>query len=94
MGYKEAHSIWSLITGGITGLLIIGAGVMAGSNPKLGYGATTVLALALIAFFIYRFATTHKAMPAFGVIGLSALMLVLLVVGHFMAGSSANPSGQ
>jgi len=84
MGYVEAKSIMSIITGGLAGLLIIGAGFMAGSNPKAGYGATVVLALALIAFFIYRFSTTHKAMPAFGVIGLSTLMLILLVVGHFM----------
>src|SRR5437879_1531007 len=84
MGYKEAHSIWSLIMGGLAGLLIIGAGVVSGSHPKAGYGMATVLALALIAFFVYRFAVTHKAMPAFGVIGLSTLMLILLFVGHFM----------
>src|SRR5256885_1343587 len=90
MGYVQAHSIMSIITGGLAGLLIIGAGVMAGSNPKAGYGPATILAVALIVFFAYRFATTHKPMPAFGVIGLSVLMLILLVVGHFMQPASTS----
>jgi uncharacterized membrane protein (UPF0136 family) len=87
MGFVEAKSIMSLLTGGLAGLIIIGAGVLSSSNPKAGYGTAAVLAVALTAFFIYRFMSTHKAMPAMGVIGLSVLMLILLVAGHFMKGS-------
>ena len=89
MGYVEAKSIMSLLTGGLAGVLIIGAGVLSASNPKVGYGTATVLAVALTAFFIYRFVSTGKAMPAMGVIGLSVVMIVLLVVGHFMNQASA-----
>lgn len=88
MGFVSAGSPMSLITGGLAGLLIIIAGVMAKNNPKAGYGAAALLALILIGFFIYRYMESHKAMPAFGVIGLSVLMLILLVVGHFMSSSS------
>ncbi len=91
MGYVEAKSIMSILTGGLAGVLIIIAGVMSNSNPKAGYGTAAVLALLLTAFFIYRFVSTHKAMPAMGVIGLSVLMLILLAVGHFMKGSSPAP---
>ena len=90
MGYVEAKSIMSVITGGLAGLIIVGAGIFSNSNPKAGYGTAAVLALALIAFFIYRFATTHKPMPAFGVIGLSALMLILLIAGHFLSPPTAS----
>jgi uncharacterized membrane protein (UPF0136 family) len=84
MGKVQGHSNASLLTGGLAGLLIIAAGLMSGSNPKAGYGTAAALAALLTVFFIYRFMATHKAMPAFGVIGLSLIMLVLLVVGHFM----------
>ena len=85
MGLKLGHSQMSLITGGLAGLLIIACGVLAKSHPRVGYGGAAFFAVLLTGFFIYRFATTHKPMPAFGVIGLSVLMLILLVVGHFAA---------
>jgi uncharacterized membrane protein (UPF0136 family) len=84
MGFVEAKSIMSILTGGLAGLLLIGAGIMSASQPKVGYGFATFLAIALTGFFIYRFMSTHKAMPAMGVIGLSVIMLVLLAIGHFM----------
>lgn len=88
MGYVSAQSPMSLVTGGLAGLLLIGAGIMARSNPKAGFGAATVLAMLLIGFFIYRYMETQKAMPAFGVIALSVVMLALLVFGHFMSSNS------
>jgi uncharacterized membrane protein (UPF0136 family) len=89
MGYVQAGSPMSAITGGLAGVLLIVAGVMSKNNPKAGYTMAAILAVALIAFFFYRYSTTHRAMPAFGVIGLSVLMLVLLVVGHFAKSASA-----
>jgi len=92
MGYVEAKSIMSILTGGLIGVLLIIAGVISSSQPKVGYGSATVLALALLAFFIYRFMSTHKMMPAMGVIGLSVVMLILLIVGHFMqSGKTSTP---
>ena len=92
MGYVEAKSIMSILTGGLTGVLLIIAGVVSASQPKVGYGSAAVLALALLAFFVYRFMSTHKMMPAMGVIGLSVIMLVLLIAGHFMkSGSTSSP---
>lgn len=92
MGYVEAKSIMSLLTGGLAGVLIIVAGAVSPIMPKFGFGAATFLAIALTGFFIYRFMSTGKAMPAMGVIGLSVIMLILLVVGHFMKGSAASGS--
>lgn len=84
MGYVEAKSIMSIITGGLAGLLIIVCGAISNHHPRVGYGGAAFFAVLLTGFFIYRFMSTHKPMPAFGVIGLSVLMLILLVVGHFM----------
>lgn len=91
MGKVMANSNMSLLTGGLTGVLIIIAGVVAKDHPRAGYGGAAALAIALTAFFGYKFATdpAHKPMPAMGVIGLSVVMLILLVVGHFMAPSTA-----
>src|SRR5690348_10431406 len=80
MGKVAAGSNMSLLTGGLAGVLIIIAGVVAKNNPRAGFAGAAVLALALTAFFVYKFATdpAHKPMPAMGVIGLSVLMLILL----------------
>jgi uncharacterized membrane protein (UPF0136 family) len=91
MGYVQAQSMQSLLTGGLSGLLVIIAGAVSPSMPKIGFGSATVLALVLTGFFIYRFVSTGKAMPAMGVIGLSVVMLILLIVGHFMKQST--PAG-
>ncbi|MEA2551923.1 MAG: hypothetical protein QOJ65_99 [Fimbriimonadaceae bacterium] len=92
MGFVTAGSPMSAIVGGLTGLLLVIFGLVSKTNPKVGYGGAAVLAIALIAFFIYRYMSTQKPMPAFGVIGLSVLMLILLVFGHFAGPSSRAPA--
>ncbi len=94
MGFAMKGSVPSLISGSISGIVLIILGFLARSNPKVGYGLTALVALGLIGLFIYRFIQTKSPMPAFGVIGLSVLMLILLAVGHFFTGSAANAAGQ
>jgi uncharacterized membrane protein (UPF0136 family) len=88
MGYATAGSPMSAITGGLAGLLLIVSAVLSRSQPRVGFGLAAVVAVLLIAFFIYRYLQTRSPMPAFGVIGLSVLMLILLVVGHFAKGET------
>jgi uncharacterized membrane protein (UPF0136 family) len=83
-GYVSAGSLPSLISGIVSGILLLASVALARSNPKLGYGLAALTALILVGVFIERYMKTHKAMPSLGLIGLSALMLVLLAVGHFM----------
>ena len=84
MGKTEGHSNASLITGGVSGLIIIVAGILSRQHPRSGYGLAALMALLLAAFFTYKLITTHKMMPPVPVISMSVLMLILLAVGHFM----------
>ena len=83
-GFAMKHSVPSLVSGGIAGLLLIILGFISKDNPRFGFGISTAIAVALIALFVYRFIQTKSPMPAFGVIGLSVVMLILLTAGHFM----------
>jgi uncharacterized membrane protein (UPF0136 family) len=51
MGFVKAQSTASLIAGGLSGLLIIGAGVLMTSNPQAAGILAIVVSLALIIFF-------------------------------------------
>ncbi len=88
-GYAVAHSLPSLITGIVAGVLLVIAAVLARTNSKVGYGLAAVVALALGIVFIRRYFETGKPMPSLGLLGLSVLMLVVLAAGHFML---KNPS--
>jgi len=94
MGFIKAHSVMSILTGGLAGVILIAMGIYSKSNPRIGFGASAVIAVALIAFFLYRYfgtAPEQRTMVPFQVIGLSVVMLVLLVVGHFMKSRTTAP---
>jgi uncharacterized membrane protein (UPF0136 family) len=91
IGFATAGSQDSLIVGGTIGLLLLGAAAWSKSSPKAGFATAAALTLIVIGIFISRYLSTGKAMPAFGVIGLSAVMLILLAVGHFR-GLTATPA--
>lgn len=85
MGYR-AGSTMSLVMSGTIALLVLGAAAWSVSNPRMGFGAIGALALVMIGIMLSRGISTGTfGMPVIGGITLSAIMLLLLVFGHFMA---------
>src|SRR5579871_2867837 len=69
-GYVSKHSVPSLISGVISGILLIGAFVVARSQPRIAYGIGLVVAIVLAALFVKRILDGHL-MPALGLCLLS-----------------------
>ena len=75
MGYVKASSVASLVAGGVAGILLIVAGVLAGAGKvqaALILGA--IVSIALAARFLPAYLATHKFMPA-------GMMAILSVIG-------------
>ena len=84
VGYVQAKSIPSLISGILSGivLLICGWLVWQGSMAAGYTSGAVVLLLAL--FFGYRFVTTNKFMPGGMMLILSFIALFFLLLGLFL----------
>lgn len=84
MGYRQAGSQVSLISGLISGLLLlIGAYLLFGGSPA-GPVLSGIVSLLLVIIFAVRLLKTKKFMPAglmiiFGLINLAVLWLTLPV---------------
>ncbi|MCS7300766.1 MAG: TMEM14 family protein [Fimbriimonadales bacterium] len=80
MGYVQAQSTISLVNGLIAAaLLLIGLG-LSFRNPAAGFGLSAVVALALGAFFAYRFFSTGKWMPGGVTMILSAITFAVMLL--------------
>ena len=79
IGYVQAKSKASLISGIISGLLLIIAGVMQLQGQGLGLILAIVVTIALIIVFAMRLAKTRKFMPAglMTALGVAALVVML-----------------
>lgn len=79
IGYFQAKSKASLISGVISGLLLIIAGVMQLQGQGLGLILAVVVTIALIIVFAIRLAKTRKFMPAglMTALGVAALVVML-----------------
>lgn len=79
IGYIQAQSKASLISGGISGLLLIFAGVMQLQGQGWGLVLATVVTVVLVFFFAVRVTKTRKFMPAglMTVLGVAALVVML-----------------
>lgn len=88
MGYVIGHSVPSLASGIVSGMFLIGSMALAKTHPRLGYGIATLVTVLLIGVFIERQMKAPSGRNI-GLIGLSLLMLVMLIFGHFMSGSRA-----
>ncbi len=79
IGYVQAHSKASLISGSISGVLLIIAGVMQLQGQAWGLVLATVVTLVLVIVFAIRLVKTRKFMPAglMSVLGLAALAIML-----------------
>ncbi|HCF26964.1 MAG TPA: hypothetical protein DEV81_07085 [Cyanobacteria bacterium UBA11049] len=79
IGYVQAKSKASLISGIVSGLLLIIAGVVQLQGQGLGLILAIVVTIALIIVFAMRLAKTRKFMPAglMTALGVAALVVML-----------------
>lgn len=76
MGFVKAQSKASLIAGGISGILLLLAGWLLGTNKYVGLGLGMVVSLALAGRFVPSFLETHKIMPG----GMMAVLSVIAII--------------
>lgn len=79
IGYKQAQSKASLISGTISGLLLILGGVLRSLGQTWGSVLAIIVTVALVVVFTIRLAKTRKFMPAglMTVAGVAALVIML-----------------
>jgi uncharacterized membrane protein (UPF0136 family) len=78
MGYARAKSKASLIAGGVSGALLIIAGMLSPSVP--GFILALIVSVLLLTHFGRSYAAKKKPMPAIPMIVLSALCIVLTTI--------------
>ncbi len=79
IGYIQAHSKASLISGTISGLLLILGGVMQLQGQAWGLILATVITAVLVIVFTVRLTKTRKFMPAglMTILGVAALVVMV-----------------
>ena len=81
MGYVKGHSLFSLISGIASVILLSIAFSVAPTQPKVGYGIGIGTAAILACVFVERLVKTGKVMPSAMLIGLSVLAVLVFVAG-------------
>ncbi|MEL6224888.1 MAG: TMEM14 family protein [Cyanobacteria bacterium J06627_8] len=78
-GYMKAKSLPSLISGVISGVLLIVAGMVSNMGMAWGIPLALVITAALVIVFIYRLVKTKRFMPAglMTVTGVAALIVMI-----------------
>lgn len=84
MGYIQAQSKVSLISGSISGLLLIFSGVIQLQGQAWGLTLATVVTTLLVIVFAVRLAKTRKFMPA-GLMSLLGLAVLVVMVNQLFA---------
>ncbi|CBN54106.1 MULTISPECIES: TMEM14 family protein [Kamptonema] len=79
IGYAKAQSKASLISGSLSGLLLIFSGIVQLQGQSWGLILATVVAAVLVIVFIARLVKTRKLMPAGLMIAGGLVSLALLV---------------
>lgn len=79
MGYRQAQSKPSLISGLLSGILLIVGGLIAKSGMIWGYWLSLVITSLLVVVFAIRLIKTKKFMPAGIMLSAGILTLVLLL---------------
>lgn len=79
IGYVQASSKISLLSGSISGLLLIIAAFLQLQGQIWGLFVATFITAALVVFFSLRLAKTRKFMPSGLMIILGVLALILMV---------------
>ena len=87
MGYARAKSVPSLIAGGLSGLVLIGAAVaMLRGAYQTGWWLALIVALLLLANFGVRSLSGFKMMPGGLMIILSLIAILVLLMGRNSSG--------
>lgn len=81
MGFVKAHSKMSLLSGLVSGVLVLLACQIGNKNPKAGYLFIASISLVLGMFFSMRFAMSHAFMPAGLMVLLSTITYVFVARG-------------
>lgn len=79
MGYVQARSKPSLISGLFSGALLLIAGWLWANGVPAGVGMALGVTVGLIVVFIRRWMQTRKAMPALVMIGAGAIAFMVMV---------------
>lgn len=81
IGYLQAKSTTSLISGGISGVLLIVMGILQSQGVAWAAAVAIAITVLLIIVFIVRLAKTRKLMPAALMIvaGIIALLMMTLI---------------
>jgi len=80
-GFISKHSLPSVISGVIAGVLLIGGAALAYNMPKVGYGICAFVAVADLGFFGPKLMKTSAVWPAGVMVGASVIVFVCAVVG-------------
>lgn len=79
MGYAQAQSKVSLGSGLVSGLLLLGGGLLYAFGNQVGLILAIVVSTLLVIVFIARYLKTRKIMPAALMIGAGVLALIAMV---------------
>ncbi len=79
-GYTKAQSKVSLISGSVSGILLLIAAVMQFQGMMLGLIVARVVTLVLISVFAVRLIKTKKAMPGVLMVTTGVITLIILSV--------------
>jgi uncharacterized membrane protein (UPF0136 family) len=83
MGYVKANSTASLAAGLVSGILLVGAAVaMMRGAYTAGWWVALIVALLLLARFVYASIGNFKMMPGGIVILLSVIAVIALIIGR------------
>jgi len=77
-GYKKAGSKASLISGSVSGLLVLFGVYLAGINYSIGLGLIAIVTGLLVVAFIIRLKKTKKFMP-------SGMLLILSIIAFIVS---------
>lgn len=80
LGYTKARSQMSLISGLISGILLIIGGIAHQQNLGWGFPLSVAVTIALIAIFAVRFTKTRKFMPAGLMVVAGVLALIAMAL--------------
>ena len=87
MGYARAKSVPSLIAGGASGLILIGAAAaMMRGSYQAGWWLALIVALLLLANFGFRSLSGFKMMPGGLMIILSLIAIMVLLMNRNQSG--------
>jgi uncharacterized membrane protein (UPF0136 family) len=84
IAYTKVQSKMSLISGSVSGILLIASGLLQRQSPSAGLILATVLTAALILVFVIRLAKTRKFMPA-GLMMLLGVPALAVMVQQWLA---------